>query len=522
MFRFGLKNMRRLKCVEPIEIKPITILVGRNSSGKSTFLRTFPLIRQSIITRTSSPILWYGDLVDFGQYSSVVTGGNEQENITLSFGIDRIFLNRRAFSPELHYYGGRIRVDEKIDVDLVISGESGKTKLDAFTVNFGETGIRFYVEISATGELSSIYLGDADITHLFEGVDIRFSLGSLFPEVGFREKADRAENFLWYSEGSWAIQLIAKTIKGFLDQRIGPQKLTSFSAQLLDLYRLTPAEILKLEKKTSGKSFKRFLSGLRNGNNAITTRLTEIHEAAKFFRYLPGVFGELREMLSRTLYIGPVRARSERYYRYQDLAVSEIDPDGKNFPMFLNSLNDSQRQDFSDWVERQFGYGVEVLSESGHISINLIFGSDRSNIVDNGYGISQVLPVLGQIWWASRGGRNRLFPPNRTNGATIVIEQPELHLHPAHQALLADAIVGERNSDTEYEERVKFIVETHSEALVNRLGQLVADGKVPHGDVQVLVFEDNKSSGITTVRIAPFTEEGVLENWPYGFFQPGI
>lgn len=522
MFRFGLKNMRRLKCVDPIEIKPITILVGRNSSGKSTFLRTFPLIRQSIITRTSSPILWYGDLVDFGQYSSVVTGGNDQDNITLSFGIDKIFVNRRTFAPDINYFPNRSRVEQKIDIDLVISGESGKTKLDAFTVKFVDSGIKFYVEISLTGELSAIYFNDADITSLFEGVNIRFSIGSLFPEVAFLEKTDRPENYMWYSESSWAIQLIAKTIRVHIDQRIGAQKLSLFSAQILDLPNFTTPELLKLERKVSSASFKRFVSSLRLNSNPVRTRLTQIHEAAKFFRALPGVFGELREMLSKTLYIGPVRARSERYYRYQDLAVSEIDPDGKNFPMFLNSLSSYQRKDFSDWVQRQFGYGVEVLSESGHISINLKFGADTSNIVDNGYGISQVLPVLGQIWWASRGSRDRFYPQNRTNGATIVIEQPELHLHPAHQALLADAIVGERNSDTAYEERIKFIVETHSEALVNRLGQLVAEGKVPHGDVQVLIFEDNKSTGITTVRIAPFNEEGVLVNWPYGFFQPGI
>lgn len=81
MIRFGVKNLRRLKAVDPVSIKPITVLVGRNSSGKSTFLRSFPLLRQSIATRSSSPILWYGDLVDFGSFQEVVSDKELNETI---------------------------------------------------------------------------------------------------------------------------------------------------------------------------------------------------------------------------------------------------------------------------------------------------------------------------------------------------------------------------------------------------------------------------------------------------------
>ena len=58
MKSIGIKNLRSLKNVEQIEIKPITILVGRNSSGKSTFLRIFPLLKQTLEAKTAEPILW--------------------------------------------------------------------------------------------------------------------------------------------------------------------------------------------------------------------------------------------------------------------------------------------------------------------------------------------------------------------------------------------------------------------------------------------------------------------------------
>ncbi|MEC4853537.1 MAG: AAA family ATPase, partial [Jaaginema sp. PMC 1079.18] len=64
-------RIERLRCLSDtgdISIKPITILLGQNSSGKSTFLRVFPLLKQSVESRTTGPILWNGRLVDFGNY----------------------------------------------------------------------------------------------------------------------------------------------------------------------------------------------------------------------------------------------------------------------------------------------------------------------------------------------------------------------------------------------------------------------------------------------------------------------
>jgi AAA15 family ATPase/GTPase len=64
-----IKNLRSLTDTGSIDLKNINLLVGQNSSGKSTFLRTFPLIRQSILRDTRGPILWYDEtLVDFGSY----------------------------------------------------------------------------------------------------------------------------------------------------------------------------------------------------------------------------------------------------------------------------------------------------------------------------------------------------------------------------------------------------------------------------------------------------------------------
>lgn len=107
------------------------------------------------------------------------------------------------------------------------------------------------------------------------------------------------------------------------------------------------------------------------------------------------------------------------------------------------------------------------------------------------------------------------------NVKTLAIEQPELHLHPAHQALFADVFAEavsstalNTNSPAQY-----FLVETHSEAMINRLGELIGRGVVNADDVQVLIFGD-MSENLTSseLSVAGFDEAGFLKNWPYGFF----
>jgi predicted ATPase len=111
----------------------------------------------------------------------------------------------------------------------------------------------------------------------------------------------------------------------------------------------------------------------------------------------------------------------------------------------------------------------------------------------------------------------------------IAIEQPELHLHPTLQAQLADVFANiakmklkNENQPTKSKVTPRLLVETHSEAIVNRIGQLVGLGKLSADDVQVILFEPDQEKGGTKVSTTTFDEEGCLMNWPYGFFIPEL
>jgi predicted ATPase len=192
--------------------------------------------------------------------------------------------------------------------------------------------------------------------------------------------------------------------------------------------------------------------------------------------------------------------------------------------MFLNSLPPSQVEKLSGWIEGLFGYGLSVFRSDGggHLSINLVDHGVGVNIVDTGYGVSQILPVLAQVWWARERPISRLA--STSTPTILAIEQPELHLHPAHQALLADAFVGEAVAENyKRERRVQFLIETHSETFINRLGELIVENRLSPDDVHIILFEaDKENEKLTATSIATFSADGSLINWPFGFFQPTV
>lgn len=528
MLRFGVANLRRLRDVKSVDLKRINLLVGRNSSGKSTFLRMFPLLRQSLMTRTSSPILWYGDYVDLGNFSGVVSNNDIENSIIFRFGVDNIALSPRNIYRESGYYYGYSygRYIDSADIELYLSEFEQKTRISRIVSHFYNGDVNFDLEVDENFQVSSIKFNDEDVGNFYAGYKVIVQQGAIFPEIAIRNSAiDDAFGTQFVGIEAPLSPVLARILSVHLDKRLSDEKLKEIAAQFLLMPKFDDESFIVCENVTKTGSFRKFLRDVRTKDERrLKFLLRKIYFSNQVAILLTAAFRKLREVMMNTLYIGPARARSERYYRYQDLAVSEIDSDGKNFPMFLNSLNAEQKDSFSNWVRERFGYGVNVSQEQGHISISLTVGDQVTNIVDTGYGVSQILPVLGQIWWALNRERT-VGPRQREQSSILLIEQPELHLHPAHQALIADAFVGERRLETKSQDvsQLAFIIETHSEALINRIGELIYQGKVDSSDIQILIFDSSKDeNNETKVDTATFDSSGGLVNWPYGFFQADI
>jgi hypothetical protein len=186
MFKLGLKNLRRLRSVEPVEILPITLLVGKNSSGKSSFLRTFPLLRQSTITRSSAPVLWFGALVDFGNFETTVSDNDKQQDIVFSYVIDN--LSDRGARPYIPY-----SIDEelttqpllaytasKICVDVSINGDSLSTKLSKIEITIQDLGITCSITMDRNNRVKDVIVDGLNIGEMLKDtIDVAISYALL-------------------------------------------------------------------------------------------------------------------------------------------------------------------------------------------------------------------------------------------------------------------------------------------------------------------------------------------------------
>ncbi len=225
-------------------------------------------------------------------------------------------------------------------------------------------------------------------------------------------------------------------------------------------------------------------------------------------------------------YIAPVRASTERYYREQELAIDEVDHRGLNLATFLRGMTDTEQNIFRVWTRKNMGLEIYSRHTGSHIALTLVeSGSEHEyNLADMGFGFSQILPAIVQLWAMTE--RPHKEPETLLDDIAepvpkiFSVEQPELHLHPGYQAKVADMLIATVAAAKKSNTDIRLIVETHSEAIVNRIGNQIAAGKIDHDDVNVVIFEKQGPDDDTEVSQARYDKNGYLENWPYGFFLP--
>ena len=155
------------------------------------------------------------------------------------------------------------------------------------------------------------------------------------------------------------------------------------------------------------------------------------------------------------------------------------------------------------WMEYLGVASAVRVRETGRAGIELGIidsqtGSERS-LTDVGVGVSQLLPVVVMCLQAQRGD-------------VVLIEQPELHLHPAPQQALGDFLLAMSMSGRQ------IIVETHSEYLINRLRFRIAeDDTETVTDLVKIVYAERKN-GRTEFRSIKPNAYGSFDDWPADFF----
>jgi len=135
MKTLGVKGLKGFKSGIDIDLSPITILLGRNSSGKSSFARIFPLMKQTISSAAPGNILWYGDFVDFGDFKTAINSelGSNGE-IEFHFAFSSNVSPRRAgyWDGEYDYRDSQRNTNKTTPIDIrvkYINAKLGQTSI---------------------------------------------------------------------------------------------------------------------------------------------------------------------------------------------------------------------------------------------------------------------------------------------------------------------------------------------------------------------------------------------------------
>lgn len=168
--------------------------------------------------------------------------------------------------------------------------------------------------------------------------------------------------------------------------------------------------------------------------------------------------------------------------------------------------NKSVKDDVNKWLSH-FNINVDVNEVADfYYRIDVKEGNISLNIPDVGFGISQILPIITQGFALKK---NML----------MLIEQPEIHLHPKMQADIADLLISIQKDNRGG--RKRFLVETHSEYLLRRLKRRIGEGKINHDDVAICSFQKDKESNIVSVKEYEVSSNGAFP-WPEDFMDDDL
>ena len=231
---------------------------------------------------------------------------------------------------------------------------------------------------------------------------------------------------------------------------------------------------------------------------------------------------ELEKEVKRLQYLGPLRISPRRSYVWSGEVPEHVGWRGERaIEAMLAAASRSispgfrrKAQPFQAVIARwlqQMGLlqSFEVRPIAAHrkeYEVVVHAGGARGsvNLPDVGFGVSQVLPVVVQCFYASAD-------------TTIMLEQPEIHLHPSVQTALADLFIEAIQSREDSKDRgLQLLVESHSEHFLRRLQRRVAEQTVKPDEVALYFCRSGESGAV----LEPLEVDifGNVKNWPPDFF----
>lgn len=445
-----------------VNFKPVTILCGGNSSGKTAIIKSILLMKQSFEATGNNYLLINGPYTNNGLYKSTRKNNHIRENDT----------------------------EMGISVSFEIERENPSFKEICRSMGM----------IKHQSDISSINI-DADF---------QFEENAAMPQVG--EIASCAVSVIIHYNDDAACfakeSVVSKILmtKGSYEQQYSIV-LEYFPTPLYtNAKNAYPFEYLDhlLENCTCYFRGMQLVSLYKEQLSKKTTSVLPV---------LYTIFRVLAFELDKVAFIGPLREAPMRQYFLQDV-YSDIGVKGENTAHYLGQFgthmiraplpnkptlrNVSLNEAVSQWA---VSMGIEEVSVKttdipGAKLTQIMIG--KQNIVDVGFGVSQVLPILVEGLTLGRG-------------STLILEQPEIHLHPKMQMDIADFLI------MIAQQGKNLIVETHSDHIINRIVRRAVEDESLREMIGIYFVEkdQNGNSRLSEVQIH---EDLGIDEAPQGFF----
>ena len=505
-----IQNFRSFVDTGELSINKVNVLLGKNSSGKSSFLNLFPMFKESSKNELRSPFMWFNEgMYDFGSYSNAHCRFSDgKQPIIFEFGWRPL---DKKIGPQCDDCGlfNRDRLgflnDDHYKLIIRINSDSKGDYFENVSLQTSRHSIS--IECSKSSRSLSFYIDNALIEAKSAAWD--YQAKGVLPDIKFKGR---------YSP----VRSVRKLINSLIPDNPQTSLKNSDYEKLYSVPSIVPSEIYSYyeSNRTNNpfmdyilKAHKKDSSEFKCLCNDISLSLI-ISSLIYADRYMTSTFED-------TSYMLPVRYAFGRYIRNKNLAVDNIDSSGANVMEFLLSLNKKELSSFNALVNKVLGVTVSVETDAKNnllgvnksIMIDSKWGKD--NIVDVGYGYTQILPIITVLWNLARQKKSCEFPN------IVIIEQPEVHLHPSLQGDVAKLIVEAISLAKQNKSNMQVFVETHSEAFISKLGKYVRMNSnndkegISSEEVSLLLFE--KHEGGTSITSTSFDKDGYIQRWPIGF-----
>lgn len=436
-----------------LRIAPVTLITGANSAGKSSLVA--PLLAWAQTDGMPALLSPHGRHVEMGGFGEMVHAGGEDGAIGV--GLDVEVTN----NPDSRF---------SVDAAFAESSTSPGLRLQELAID----GKYYRIHMASSGDT-------CDVTYEVIPAD-----STVLASVAKLRKHDKGGDQLDLSHADDWVRLT-----------LGIGRLIAASSQDSN-FGWKALQITGASKPRTGRidlpEPRELILAIRSNRDLVESLVSS------------GILILSRKLNTDLSFVSSFRLAPQRTYYEVAKANLAVGRHGENYVEQIAQWESEKASGMDDLRQDLFELGVLSALEVGRLGAGRMElkgkpkpSSPSTNLTDLGFGTSQLLPVLVAINQLSRG-------------SVFVVAQPETHLHPEAQARLASYFVRltrERN--------ITFVVETHSEYLINRLRRLVADGEVAEEDVSVAhVNNSGKEAELHPIKLQA---DGQIIGAPEDFFE---